>query len=160
MNDRDLLQLSVNEAALALKDGNYPFGAVIADTNNQIIASAHNENFSLKDITAHAEMKCLQKIDIRSLLDSKTSYSIYCSGEPCGGCSFFIARTNIKKVTWALTDPQKAGFDDLRKDALLREYFAQIEVAAEPFTDLKKKSSELLWQFYMQTNQPHKSKLY
>lgn len=161
MNEvRNYLALAVEEAEKALCEGNYPFGAVLTDDNGKIVVIGHNENFSKNDISAHAEIQCLRKMDIRKLLDEKNKYHLFCSGEPCGGCSFFIVRTNITHVTWALTDPQKAGFDDLRKNKELASFFEHIEVSVEPFEDLREKSALLLREYYQRLGQVEKAKMY
>lgn len=161
MNARIYLELAIKEAEKALEEGNYPFGAVVVDSTDKIIATGKNENFSRNDITAHAEMQCLRKIDITNLLDETRDYSVFCSGEPCGGCSFFIARArSIKHITWALTDPQKAGFDDLRKHKDFASFFDHIEVVEEPFEDLRENSALLLREYYEWLGQSEKAKLY
>ncbi|HLD24564.1 MAG TPA: nucleoside deaminase [Patescibacteria group bacterium] len=158
---RDVLELAIKEAKRALETGDYPFGAVITEKEGNVVTYGHNDNFSANDISAHAEIQCLRKIDIRKLLDEQNEYHIYSSGEPCGGCSFFIARAKaIKRVTWALTDPQKAGFDDLRKNEELSNFFDHIDVKAEPFEDLKEQSASLLRLFYEKLGQFEKMKLY
>lgn len=160
-NARLYLEVTIKEAEKALEGGNYPFGAVVVDSTDKIIATGRNENFSVNDITAHAEMQCLRNIDIKYLLDETREYSIFCSGEPCGGCSLFIARaSSIKHISWALTDPQKAGFDDLRKHEDFASFFGHIEVVEEPFEDLKEKSASLLRQYYKKLGQFEKVKLY
>lgn len=160
MDAREYLEIAIEEAKGALNTGNYPFGVVVVDSNGDIVASGHNENFSTHDISAHAEIQVLRKIDIKKLLDKEKQYYIFVSGEPCGGCSFFIARTNITHVCWALTDPQKAGFGDLIKDASVNESFHNISVSEEPFADLKEKSAALLRQYYQTINRLEKASLY
>lgn len=161
MDTRKYLALAISEAEKALKEGNYPFGAVAVDSKGEIVATGRNENFTASDITAHAEMQCLRKVDIKYLLDETREYSIFCSGEPCGGCSFFIARaSSIKHITWALTDPQKAGFDDLRKHEDFASFFDHIEVVEEPFEDLRESSAFLLREYYIRLGKSDKAKLY
>jgi len=160
MNARKYLDLTVREAKKALDTGNYPFGAVIIDGKGRIAAIGHNENFSQNDISAHAEIQCLRMMDIDKLLDKNKRYFLFCSGEPCGGCSFFIARTKIKYVCWALTDPQNAGFDDFRKDAMVADLFKQITVVEEPFADFKSASALLLQQYYLKIGKPERAELY
>lgn len=160
MDTRKFLELALDEAEKTLNTGNYPFGAVIVDKKGTIISVGHNENFSLKDISAHAEIQCLRKIPIQNLLDKNKEYYLFCSGEPCGGCSFFIARTNIKKVYWALTDPQKSGFADFKINKETKDSFIGIEIFEEPYQDLKVKSAYLLKQYYLKNKNLEKVKLY
>ena len=160
MDTRNFLELALKEAEKALKTENYPFGAVIVDKEEKIVSTGHNENFSLSDISAHAEIQCLRKIPIQNLLDKNKSYTLFCSGESCGGCSFFISRTNIKKVYWALTDPQKAGFADFKNNEEMKDSFIGIETFEEPHRDLKEKSADLLKKYYLKNGNPEKANLY
>lgn len=100
------------------------------------------------------------KIKIRNLLDKNKEYCLFCSGEPCGGCSFFIARTNIEKVYWALTDPQKDGLADFKKNKETESFFTKIEIFEELYLDLRKKSADLLKQYYLKNGDSVKAKLY
>ena len=154
------LKLAIKEAQKALNLGNFPYGAVLVNGKGNIIATGFNENFSKSDISAHAEIQCLRKIEIQKLLDKNESYHIFCSGEPCCGCGFFIARTNIKQICWALTDPQRTGSGDLKKDKKLDDFFGDIEMVEEPFADLKKESARLLKEYYRKIGKPEKMVLY
>ena len=40
-----LMRLAMKEAALAVEEGNYPFGAVAVDADGTVIASAHNTGY-------------------------------------------------------------------------------------------------------------------
>lgn len=158
MDTRKFLELALEEAEKALETGNYPCGAVIVGHDGNIVTTDYNQRHSLGDITAHAEILCLRKVDDQKL--EKSEYFLFCSAEPCGGCSFFIARTNIKKVYWALTDPQKDGLADFKKSKEFKDFFAEIEIFEEPYKDLKEKSADLLKQYYLKNINPEKAKLY
>jgi tRNA(adenine34) deaminase len=158
---KDLLSRAVTQAEIALNTGNYPFGAVLTDFDGEILAEGYNENFSTKDITAHAEMQCLRKIDINKLLDRNEDFVMFCSGEPCCGCSFFIARTKVKTLYWALTDPQKESLGDLKQDETYnRGFFSHLAVVEEPFPEVRQQSANLLKQYYTKINKPEKLALY
>ncbi len=158
---KELLNLAIDQAEKALNTGNYPFGAILTDLGGNIISEGFNENFTAKDVTAHAEMQCLSKVDIKDLFDKNKEYILFCSGEPCCGCSFFIARTNIKTLYWALTDPQKEGLGDLKQDKTYNaSFFTHLEIIEEPFKDLREKSANLLRKYYIQLNKPEKVKMY
>ena len=160
MDSNKLLKRAIDLAQRALQAGNYPCGAVIADQNG-IIAEGMNESFTSHDITAHAEIRCLQLLDIKNLADPANRYLMVTSTEPCGGCSFFIARTRaIRSVTWALTDPQNAGFEDFSHDPTYRELFSNITVTGEPDFAFRAESAQLFHEYYRKTNQPEKAALY
>ena len=70
----------------------------------------------------------------------------------CYGCSFFITRTNIKTVVWALSDLLRGGIDDLLKFSKISTELKSIKMVSEPYTDLKKQSSDLMVNYYLAKN--------
>ena len=90
LNTREYLSKALKQAEKALSLGNYPFGAILVDENRRVVSSGSNENFSLGDISAHAEIQCLRKVNIKLLLKENYEHFLFCSGEPCYGCSFSL----------------------------------------------------------------------
>lgn len=111
----------------ALKKGDFPIGAVLVDSNGSVLSARGNENTSKNDITAHAEMQCLKEVGMDKLSKSKGETVLYCSLEPCAGCSFFIARTNIKKIVSLANDPFRPGISYLKQSEIYTETFKDIE---------------------------------
>jgi len=58
----NLIRLALQEAHVAAMEGNYPFGAVMADAEGNILASAHNTQETERDPTAHAEINLIRKL--------------------------------------------------------------------------------------------------
>jgi tRNA(adenine34) deaminase len=58
----ELIRLAMQEAQLAAFDGNYPFGAVMANAQGNIIASTHNTQVTDCDPTAHAEINLIRRL--------------------------------------------------------------------------------------------------
>lgn len=158
MNTRKFLELAVDQAAKALESGNFPCGAVLVNKDGNIAASEYNQRHSLHDVTAHAEIQCLRQVSDEELENNE--YSLFCSSEPCGGCAFFLARTNIKQIYWALNDPQKKGLRVLSKNKETKEFFNKIKIFEEFYSDLKKKSANLLRQYYLKNKNSVKANLY
>ena len=101
------------ERGIKEKEGG-PFGAVIVDKDEKIIANGNNQVLKQNDPTAHAEMvairnacKKLEKYDL-------SGYTLYTSCEPCPMCLSAIIWANIKKVYYANTkkDANDIGFRD------------------------------------------------
>ena len=91
-----------------------PFGAVIVDKDEKIIANGNNQVLKQNDPTAHAEMvairnacKKLEKYDL-------SGYTLYTSCEPCPMCLSAIIWSNIKEVYYGCTkkDAGEIGFRD------------------------------------------------
>ena len=60
MNE-DYMGEALNEAETALREGNWPIGCVIV-LDNKIISRGHNQVYTLRNRTAHAEMIAINKI--------------------------------------------------------------------------------------------------
>lgn len=101
------------ERGIKEKEGG-PFGAVIVDKDEKIIANGNNQVLKQNDPTAHAEMvairnacKKLEKYDL-------SGYTLYTSCEPCPMCLSAIIWSNIKEVYYGCTkkDAGEIGFRD------------------------------------------------
>jgi tRNA(adenine34) deaminase len=147
---RKFLELSLEKARTALTEGNYPIGSVIVDAKETIVAAEYNKCTTLEDISAHAEILCIRAGGITKLAsDSPGEYYLFSSLEPCYGCSFFLARTNIKAIYSALKDPHKGGISKLKEQEMFTSFFMNIELHEEPFEDLKTESLKLMQTYFL-----------
>lgn len=153
---RTLLAEALHQAEEAFKKGNYPIGSVLTDEEGTILGMHQNEANTNHDITAHAEILCIRDVE-HKIIDNKSGKKtiLFTSLEPCGGCSFFIERTSIAHVVWALTDPFKGGMKKLTKSRDFGPVFSNIKTTAEPFTDLADQSRNLMYEFFIKSGKPH-----
>ena len=91
------MQIALKEARIALKNKEFPVGAIIVQ-NNQIIARGYNQVELLQDATAHAEM-----IAITSAANSLKNWrlndcDIYVTLEPCCMCAGAIMKSRLKNI--------------------------------------------------------------
>lgn len=99
----NFMELALNQAKIAYEKDEVPVGAILVE-NGQIIASSHNQNLTLKDPTAHAEIIVLRegaKIKNSARLDG---CDLYITLEPCAMCASAIALARIKRVYYAASD--------------------------------------------------------
>lgn len=109
------MNIAKQNAERGIKEkGGGPFGAVIVDKDEKIIANGNNQVLKQNDPTAHAEMvairnacKKLEKYDL-------SGYTLYTSCEPCPMCLSAIIWSNIKEVYYGCTkkDAGEIGFRD------------------------------------------------
>lgn len=99
------MELAIEQAKLAQKDGEVPIGAVIVSGNN-IISSAHNIS---NDPTAHAEM-----LTIRQAFSTSTLYEaeMYVTLEPCPMCAQAISFAKIKRLYFGAYNPKGGGVEN------------------------------------------------
>ncbi|MHC2404117.1 tRNA(Arg) A34 adenosine deaminase TadA [Bradyrhizobium barranii subsp. barranii] len=109
VQDLRMMERCLELARQGVKQGELPFGAVIA-FRGQVIAEATNHVSSECDVTRHAELVALseaQKILRQKRLPDCTLYSIV---EPCPMCSFPAREARIGRVVFAISSPIMGGF--------------------------------------------------
>ncbi len=106
--DRAMMARCIELSAMAVKQGEYPFGAVIV-LDGRIIAEATNRTMRENDVSRHAEVIALsqaQQVVGRAELHRATLYS---NVEPCAMCSYCIREAWVGRVVYALTSPIMGG---------------------------------------------------
>ncbi|RDB35250.1 MAG: nucleoside deaminase [Spirobacillus cienkowskii] len=98
------LDLARNAAAI----GEVPVGAIIVDSNKNIITEAHNLRETNKTATAHAELIAIEKACQSRSQWRLQDCTLYVSLEPCFMCAGAIILARIPRVVFAASDP-KAG---------------------------------------------------
>lgn len=106
--DEYFMREALKEAARALESGEVPVGAVVV-CRNRIIARGHNQTERLTDATAHAEM--LSVTAAANYLGSKylSECTLYVTLEPCVMCAGALHWTQLQKLVYGASDPQR-GF--------------------------------------------------
>jgi len=102
------MQRALDEARIALTQGEVPIGAVIA-CRGRIIARAHNLTETLNDVTAHAEMQAItmaaNELGGKYLQDC----TLYVTVEPCTMCAGAIGWAQIPRIVYGCAD-EKRGY--------------------------------------------------
>jgi tRNA(adenine34) deaminase len=95
-------------AQSALKTEDVPVGALIVDSENNVISTGNNEREAHQDPTAHAEIvairRAAQKLGTWRLDDCKLVVTL----EPCAMCAGAIAQSRINTLIFGAWD-EKAG---------------------------------------------------
>lgn len=110
-DDVYFMKKALQEAQMAFDKGEVPVGAIVV-LNNKIIARAHNLTETLNDVTAHAEMQAFTAA--ADFLGGKylKGCTLYVTLEPCQMCAGASAWTQIDKIVYGASDPQR-GFVNL-----------------------------------------------
>ena len=91
------MDIALNEAYIALEQGEIPVGAVIVK-GDKIIATSHNMKEQMKLATAHAEILAIEKAS-KYLGDWRLNDTeMYVTLEPCAMCASAIASARISKL--------------------------------------------------------------
>lgn len=110
-----MMNLGIEEARKTMnKNYGGPFGAVIVDKYNNVIAIASNTVLKDCDPTAHAEINAIRKAGKVLNTHDLSGCKIYATGYPCPMCLSAIIWSNIKEVYYGteLKEAEKIGFRD------------------------------------------------
>jgi len=105
-DDAYFMKKALQEAEAAFEKGEIPVGAVIV-TQDRIIARTHNLTEKLTDVTAHAEMQAITSA--ANFLGGKylDKCTLYVTLEPCQMCAGALYWSQISKIVFAASDPQR-----------------------------------------------------
>lgn len=144
-DDLRLMAVALDEARLALDEGEIPVGAVVA-CNGKIIGRGHNMTERLGDVTAHAEMLAITAA--AATLGGKylRDCTLYVTMEPCLMCAGAIGWSQVARVVYGADDPRR-GFRELtRSDRPILHPSTQLEggVLADDARSLLRRFFDLL----------------
>ena len=110
-----MMNLGIEEARKTMNENlGGPFGAVITDSDGNVIAVSSNTVLGSHDPTAHAEINVIRKACRILKTHDLSGYILYATGYPCPMCLSAIMWANIKKVYYGtnLKDAEDIGFRD------------------------------------------------
>jgi tRNA(Arg) A34 adenosine deaminase TadA len=107
MDDRDLsfLRRAVEVAKWAREHGNMPFGAVLVDSEGEVVLEAENTSVTEHDPTGHAEANLMRSAGRKFEPDYLAGCTMYTSAEPCAMCAGSAYWVGIRRVVYALDIP-------------------------------------------------------
>ena len=116
MTDEHYMKQALQQAHLALAEGEIPIGAVIV-SNGHIIAKAHNLTERLHDVTAHSEILAITAASEHLGGKYLTDCTLYVTVEPCIMCAGALGWSQISRVVYGAPD-EKRGFRTYAPKAL------------------------------------------
>lgn len=115
LGDVLMMNLGVDEARKTMnQDLGGPFGAVIVDKDNNVVAVASNTVLGSHDPTAHAEVNAIRKAGQVLGTHDLSGCKLYATGYPCPMCISAIIWANIDEVYYGtdLKEAENIGFKD------------------------------------------------
>lgn len=115
--DERFMRIALQEARMAMTDGEIPIGAVVVTKGGTVIARAHNLTERLHDVTAHAEMQAITAA--AEALGGKylSDCTLYVTVEPCVMCAGAIGWSQLGRMVYGAVD-DKRGFSRYAPKAL------------------------------------------
>lgn len=110
--DQEMMRLALEEARLALSEGEIPVGAVVAH-GNTVIARARNTRETKLDPAGHAEINALRMAAQTVGSWRLTGCTLYVTLEPCVMCAGAIVQSRIDRVIFGAHDRQAGGCGSL-----------------------------------------------
>ena len=149
-----MMNLGVDEARKTMNQNlGGPFGAVIVDKDNNVIAVASNTVLGSHDPTAHAEVNAIRKAGQVLGTHDLSGCKLYATGYPCPMCISAIIWSNIREVYYGtdLKDAENIGFRDQKiydfingKDLkLLNISQKDHDICLELFNEYQEKNKEI-----------------
>ncbi|KUN34890.1 tRNA adenosine(34) deaminase TadA [Streptomyces longwoodensis] len=103
------MRLALDEAALAVRGGDVPVGAVVLSPDGEsVLAVGHNEREAVGDPTAHAEVLAVRRAAARLGEWRLTGCTLVVTLEPCTMCAGAIVQSRVDRVVYGARD-EKAG---------------------------------------------------
>ncbi len=94
----NIMNLVYEQVEIAIQEGNPPFAAIITNSENNILAAAHNQANTKQLAIAHAEIEAIQ-LACKILGKKKLCGCIlYANAESCAMCSTAIIKSGISQV--------------------------------------------------------------
>lgn len=115
-SDRLGMNAALAEARRAADTGEVPVGAAVV-VAGEVVAKAHNETVSQKDLTRHAELTVIRKALGKLSADRLEEATLCVTLEPCAQCAGAIVLSRVGKVVFGAFDP-KAGMAGSIEDLL------------------------------------------
>jgi len=107
-DDHYFMKQALIEAQKALKINEVPVGAVIV-SKKSIVSRAFNQNISLNDPTAHAEIMAIRKACRKKENHRLNDCEMYVTLEPCPMCLGAMVLSRIKTLVYGAPDPKGGG---------------------------------------------------
>ncbi len=103
-----MMKVALEEAEAALRAGEVPVGAVLANADGVIVARAHNLRQTRQDPTAHAEMLVLREAARALGRWRLCDTTLYVTLEPCAMCAGALVLARVDRLVFAVPD-DRAG---------------------------------------------------
>jgi tRNA(adenine34) deaminase len=107
----DFMNEALLQAKIAFEKDEVPVGAVLVE-NGKIIAKAFNQNITLKDPTAHAEILVLREAAKLKNSHRLENCDLYVTVEPCAMCAAAISWARIKRVYFGVADEKFGAIEN------------------------------------------------
>ncbi|GCD53774.1 nucleoside deaminase [Acetobacter pasteurianus] len=111
MTKQNGMALALQQAQLAAENGEVPVGAVLLDSNGNVLAQAGNRVEEQHDPSAHAEMLVMREAVQQRQGQKLADCTLFVSLEPCPMCAAAMAHFRLGRVVFGAYDPKGGGVE-------------------------------------------------
>jgi tRNA(Arg) A34 adenosine deaminase TadA len=154
MNDKQYLQLAVEQAKQSVKEGGFPAGSVVVK-DDVIISRGISIGFKLNDATSHSEISSIREACHNLQTTNLSGATLYASVQPCLMCfsaAYWAGISRIvfgcKKTNAMVEQGCYEGTTDI--EAINQENNHQIELVYIP--DFEEEMVDMLTKWSEETN--------
>lgn len=122
------MQMALDQAVAAERQGEVPIGAVIIDAGGQVVAQDHNRTIANCDPSAHAEINVLRTAARRLKNYRLLSTTLYVTVEPCAMCMGAVVHARVKRVVFGTPDPKWGAVESIYRIGRDTRFNHQVEV--------------------------------
>jgi tRNA(adenine34) deaminase len=145
MDHARFLDLALDEADTARREGASPVGSVIVAPDGAVLSRGRNRVFGTGDQTAHAEVDAIRNAGAVIAAPPAGGWTLYTTAEPCLMClGAILLCPGINRVVWALGSTTGSAYDAVRTTGYRLERLAEIDVVREPSPERRARSLTLL----------------
>lgn len=146
-SDVYFIGMALEEARLALEEGEVPVGAILTGPDGRVISRSRNKRESLNDPAAHAEIIALR--EGAGLLRSwrLNNATLYVTKEPCVMCAGAMVNARLGRLVYGCGDPKAGAVKSLYK--ILSDKRLNHQVAVVPGV-LEDECALILKNFFME----------
>jgi tRNA(adenine34) deaminase len=112
----------MDQAHLAFTAGEVPVGAVVVDTQGEIIGAGHNAPLASCDPSGHAEVRALREAGQRLGNYRLEGCTLFVTLEPCMMCAGTMVHARIARLVYGAAEP-RTGMVESKANLLAQPWF-------------------------------------
>jgi tRNA(Arg) A34 adenosine deaminase TadA len=109
MQHESIMKLALEEAGLAVREGNAPFACVVLDKDGNIATKDHDRVKEYMDPTAHGEVNAIRSLCKKLNSLSLKGYTFYTTSEPCPTCMTAMIKAKVSTVYYGAKTEKTAS---------------------------------------------------
>ncbi|BCA92963.1 tRNA adenosine(34) deaminase TadA [Vreelandella aquamarina] len=121
-SDEFYMHRAMDQAHLAFTAGEVPVGAVVVDTQGEIIGAGHNAPLASCDPSGHAEVRALREAGQRLGNYRLEGCTLFVTLEPCMMCAGTMVHARIARLVYGAAEP-RTGMVESKANLLAQPWF-------------------------------------